>query len=128
MDDTEEEFEHNDKRRVTNTLKVMGINVELTKIERIGTFTKERKDHEGYRPIKVHLESKEVKIKVLKKLKKLKNVDFRITENLTKQERNLVKEWSDQAKKRIKRTLTIRVLNGVSEEVVYNILNISGER
>ena len=100
MDDTEEELKQNDKRRVANTLKAMGINVEFTKIERIGIFTKEREDHERYRPIKVHLESKEAKIKVLKNLKKLKSVDLRITEDLTKQERKLVKEWSDQAKKK----------------------------
>ena len=100
MDDTEEELEQNDKRRVANTLKDMGINVKVTKIERIGIFTREREDHKRYRPIKVHLESKEAKIKVLKNLKKLKSVDFRITEDLTKQERKLVKEWSDQAKKK----------------------------
>ena len=100
MDDTEEELEQNDKRRVANTLKDMGINVKVTKIERIGIFTKEREDHERYRPIKVHLESKEAKIKVLKNLKKLKSVDLCITEDLTKQERKLVKEWSDQAKKK----------------------------
>ena len=100
IEDAKEKLEQDDKRTVTNTFKSMGLNISVVKVERIGVFTKEREENQRYRPIKVHLESKEAKIKVLQNLKKLKEFDLRITEDLTVQERKLVKEWSDLAKKR----------------------------
>ena len=50
------------------------------------------------RPLKVSLESVEVKSQFLQNLTRLKGQFIKITEDLTRQERILVKEWQDKAK------------------------------
>ena len=72
----------------------------ILNIQRIGVFTKERESKEQYRPLKICLESEEIKIQVLNNLTKLKGLFIKVTEDLTKQERLLVKEWQQKAQER----------------------------
>jgi len=62
-------------------------------------FTQDRASKEKYRPLKVSLETVEVKSKFLRNLTRLKGLFIKITEDLTTQERLLVKKWQDKAKK-----------------------------
>ena len=63
-------------------------------------MTKEREEKEKYRPLKVCLENEETKLKILQNLRKLKRYYIRITEDLTKNERDLIKEWNMRANER----------------------------
>ena len=81
----------------------------------IGVFTKERESKEQYRPLKICLESEEIKIQVLNNLTKLKGLFIKVTEDLTKQERLLVKKWQQKAQERNKKNKT-NCINGVSGE------------
>ena len=53
---------------------------------------------ERYQALKVSLKSVEVKSQFLQNLTRLKGQFIKITEDLTSQERILVKEWQDKAK------------------------------
>ena len=78
----------------------MGLSSRSVQIQRIGVFTQDRASKEKYRPLKVSLESVEVKSEFLRNLTRLKGLFIKITEDLTTQERLLVKKWQDKAKKK----------------------------
>ena len=81
----------------------LGLKSRAVNVQRIGEFTKERESKEQYRPLKICLESEEIKIQVLNNLTKLKGLFIKVTEDLTKQERLLVKEWKQKAQERNER-------------------------
>ena len=81
-------------------MEQMGIRSRPIRIQRIGIFTQDRASKERYRPLKVSLESVEVKSQFLQNLTRLKGQFIKITEDPTKRERNLVKEWQDKARKK----------------------------
>ena len=63
------------------------------RIKQIGVFKQDGALKERYRPLKVSLVNVEVKLK----LDKVGRYFIKITKDLTKQERILVKEWQDKA-------------------------------
>ena len=65
----------------------------LIRIKKIGVFTQDGALKERYRPLKFSL----VSVKVKSQLDKAGKYFIKITEDLTKQERILVKEWQDKA-------------------------------
>ena len=98
MDTDPKELENEDHKYVENVImKTMGLTSRPIRLHRIGVFTHERAVKERYRPLKVSLESVEVKSQFLQNLSRLKGQFIKITEDLTKQERILVKEWQDKA-------------------------------
>ena len=105
-DHTKESLEKEDKEYMErNVLRRLGLStVEVVKTERIGTFTEEREEKNQYRPLKVTFQNEEDKNNVLKAFCKRNYLDFDIsvTEDLSKTERNLVKEWSQKAKEKNK--------------------------
>ena len=95
------ELEYEDRKYVENVImEPMGIRSRPTQIQRIGLLTQDRASKERYRPLKVSLESVEVKSQFLRNLTRLKGQFIKITEDLTKQERFLVREWQDKANKK----------------------------
>lgn len=105
MDEIKEEQEESDKNYVEAIIMKdrLGLDIKVVKAERIGVFTKEREENERYRPLKIRLQTEEMKMNVLKNLKKLKGItclNLRITEDLTKKERLLIKEWHKKAEKK----------------------------
>ena len=101
MDMDPKELEYEDRKYVENiVMEQMGIRSTPTRIQRIGIFTQDRASKESYRPLKVSLESFEVKSQFLRSLTRLKGQFIKITEDLTKQERILVREWQDKASKK----------------------------
>ena len=103
-DDTKESLEKEDKKYMEkNVLRRLGLSaVEVVKTERIGTFTEEREKNNQYRPLKVTFQNKEDKNNVLKALCKRNYFDIGVTEDLSKTERNMVKEWYQKAKEKNK--------------------------
>ena len=73
-------------------MKPMVFTLRPIRLHQIGLFTHEKALKEKYRPLKVSLESVEVKSQFLQNLLRLKGQFIKITEDLTKQERILVKE------------------------------------
>jgi len=101
MDMDPKELEYEDRKYVENVImEPMGIRSRPTRIQRIGILTQDRASKERYRPLKVSLESVEVKSQFLRNLTRLKGQFIKITEDLTKQERILVREWQDKASKK----------------------------
>ena len=78
-------------------MRDMGIKVNILKIERLGKFTREKEAKGQYRPLKINLESEEMKIQVLQNLTKLKGLHIKITEDLTREERRIMKKWRKDA-------------------------------
>ena len=68
---TKEELEQDDKDYVECRMKDMGIKVNIREIERLGQFSREKETKGQYRPIKINLESEEMKLQVLRNLTKL---------------------------------------------------------
>ena len=98
MDTDPKELENEDHKYVENVImKPMGITSRPIRLHRFGAFTHERTLKERYRPLKDSLERVEVKSQFLQNLSRLKGQFIKITEDLTKQERILVKEWQDKA-------------------------------
>ena len=88
MEETKEELERDDKDFIENmVIKKIELQVDIINVERIGEFSKEREEKERYRSIKILLKNVEMKMKILQNLKKLKGFNIRITEDLTKRER-----------------------------------------
>ena len=72
--------------------------MKIKKVQRIGTFTKERQEKKNYRPIKITMENERMKKEVLRNLKRLKDIpNIKVTEDLTRKERDEVKEWQSKA-------------------------------
>ena len=85
------ELEYEDCNYVENVvMEQMGIRSRPIRIQPIGIFTQDRASKERYRPLKVSLESVEVKSQFLQNLTRLKGQFIKITEDLTKRERILV--------------------------------------
>ena len=102
------ELKIEDQKYIKNVIMSrLGLKSEAINIHRIGVFTKERESKEQYQPLKICLESEEIKIQVLNNLTKLKGLFIKVTEDLTKQERLLVKEWQQDPGKKRKRTKQI---------------------
>ena len=77
--------------------------MKIKKVQRIGTFTKERQEKKNYRPIKITMENESMKKEVLRNLKRLKDIpNIKVTEDLTRKERDEVKEWQSKAEKKNK--------------------------
>jgi len=75
--------------------------IKVIKSERIGTLTLEKEEKEQYRPLKLTFQSEEDKEKVLKGICNSKRrFEFKATDDLSKNERNLVREWCQKAKER----------------------------
>ena len=92
MDTDPKELENEDHKYVENVImKPMGITSRPIRLHRFGAFTHERTLKERYRPLKVSLQ---IKSQFLQNLSRLKGQFIKITEDLTKQERILVKELS----------------------------------
>ena len=74
-------------------------NVRIAECERIGKFTKEKENENKFRPVKVRFENVGDKNEVLKSLTKIKGTRhvYRVTEDLTRNERNKIKEWCKKA-------------------------------
>ncbi|MEO0684650.1 MAG: hypothetical protein AAFY76_06270 [Cyanobacteria bacterium J06649_11] len=101
MDMDPKELKYEDRKYVENVImEPMGIRSRPTQIQRIGIFTQDRASKERYRPLKVSLESVEVKSQFLRNLTRLKGQFIKITEDFTKQERISVREWQDKASKK----------------------------
>ena len=74
--------------------------IKVIKSERIGTLTLEKEEKEQYRPLKLTFQSEEDKEKVLKGIcNSRRRFDFKATD-LSKNERNLLREWCQKAKER----------------------------
>ena len=98
MDTDPRKKENKDHEYVENIImKPIGLTSRPIRLHRIGVFTHERALKERYRPLKDSLESFEVKSQFLQNLLRLKGRFIKITEDITKQERILVKEWQDKA-------------------------------
>ena len=101
MNDDPKELEYEDRKYIENVImNPMGLSSKPIQIQRIGVFTQDRASKEKYRPLKVSLESVEVKSEFLRNLTRLKGLFIKITEDLTTQERLSVKKWQDKAKKK----------------------------
>jgi len=101
-DETEEETKIEDEEFIHD--KIIGQrlhlrNIKITETQRIGKFTKEREDKARYRPIKVTFTNEEDKNTVLQAITKEKGFPYRVTEDLTKNERQIIKEWCKEAEK-----------------------------
>ena len=111
MDTDAKELENKDY--VENVImKPMGLASRPLRLHRVGVFTYERALKERYRPLKVSLQ---IKSQFLQNLSRLKGQFIKITEDLTKQERILVKEWQDKANNKNEKNTT-RDTNGVLGE------------
>ena len=103
MKNDQEKLLKEDKQYVENVMRWgMGLIANTVKVERIGVFTREKEEKERYRPLKIHLPSKEIKNQVLQNLTKLKGYHIKITEDLTKNERSLIKEWNQRVEEKNK--------------------------
>ena len=94
---TKEEIDHDDKDYVECRMKDMEIKVNILKIERLGQFTREKEVKQQYRPLKINLENEEMKMQVLQNLTKLKGLNIKITEDLTREERRTMEKWRKYA-------------------------------
>ena len=65
-----------------------------------GLVSSQKKERRTNRPIKVRFQNENDKIKVLKRLHKLHLFRIRITEDLSKHERELVKTWWKKAEEK----------------------------
>lgn len=102
LEETEEEQKAGDEKFLSN--KVLRAQMRLPDIkivttERIGVLTQEREANRRYRPLKVIFKREEDKMMVIKSLNKLSG-PYRVTEDLSKMERNIIKEWNEDANKR----------------------------
>ena len=90
------ELEYKDGIYVENVIMdPMGIRSRPKQIQRIGISKQERASKERYRPLKVSLKGVEAKSQFLRNLTRLEG--FKITKDLTKQAKILVREWQDKA-------------------------------
>lgn len=101
LEDSKETTEKDDNTHLEEyvfplILRLKGIKV--MKTERIGTFTPEKDKNEDYRPLKVTFQNEDDKEKVLKTICKRGCMKYRVTEDLSKNERDLVKEWCRKAR------------------------------
>ena len=107
MDTDPRKKENKDHEYVENIImKPIGLTSRPIRLHRIGVFTHERALKERYRPLKVSLESVQVKSQFLQNLSRLKGRFIKITEDLTKRERILVKEWQDKANNKNEKNTT----------------------
>ena len=84
---TKEKLEQGGKDYVEYRIKEIRVKVNICEIKRLGQFSREKETKGQYRPIKINLESEEMKLQVLRNLTKLKGFHIKITEDLTKEER-----------------------------------------
>ena len=78
----------------------MGLDIKLASTNRIHILTEEREENGKYRPLKTRFHTIEERNKVLQNLHKLRSFNIfniRITEDLTKTERDLIKSWWKKA-------------------------------
>lgn len=80
-----------------DVLQQIGVDIKVASFERIGVLTEENERKEKYRPLRIRLETENEKIKILKSLHKFWNPFISITEDLTRRERELIKEWRRKA-------------------------------
>ena len=69
---TKEELEQDDKDYVECRMKDMGVKV--NEIERLGQFSRKKETKGQYRPIKINLESEEMKLQVFRDATKQRNL------------------------------------------------------
>ena len=75
------------------------MNLKIKKTQRIGLFTKERQEKNNYRPIKITMLNEGMKTQMLQNLKKLSGItNIKVTKDLTRKERNKMKEWQENVK------------------------------
>ena len=101
LEDSKEATDKDDKVHLEEyvfPLKLGLRGIKVMKTERIGTFTPEKDKNEDYRPLKVTFQNEDDKEKVLKAICKRGCMKYRITEDLSKNERDLVKEWCRKAR------------------------------
>ena len=94
---TKEGLEQDDKDYVESRMKDMRVKLNIREIQRLGQFSREKGTKGQYRPIKINLESEEMKLQVLRNLTKLKGFHIKITEDLTKEERRIMEKWRKNA-------------------------------
>lgn len=97
--DTTEEIKRLDKNYVQKILDHIGVKSKPVYISRLGTGTSK------HRPLKIGMKSKIDKDHVMKNLKKLKGTEnefgnISITDDHSKEERQMLKNWRDNAKKK----------------------------
>ena len=119
-EDTKEIADKNDieyiEEHVISKLNIGEIKV--VKSERIGTLTPEKEEKEQYRPLKLTFQSEEDKEKVLKGIcNSRRRFEFKATDDLSKNERDLVREWCQKAKKQ-----NHICFKGHSNEAIFLIL------
>lgn len=93
-----------------NMFKDLGVSISKKRIERIGTFQKEKS-----RPLKLSFTSEEDKKSIMANLKNLKGIDkyrkMSVIDDYTRAERILIKKWADKAKK----------LNAEQNDVIWRV-------
>ena len=93
-----------------NMFKDLGVSISKKRIERIGTFQKEKS-----RPLKLSFTSEEDKKSIMANLKNLKGIEkyrkMSVTDDYTRAERILIKTWADKAKK----------LNAEQNDVIWRV-------
>ena len=103
-DETLEEQRTGDKDYVEETIKCkMGFDIDIVTTERIGARKDEIIANERWRPIKVTLKSEEEKKRIMASVYKLDKWDFRITDDFSKKEREIIKEWHQKAKEKTRK-------------------------
>jgi len=100
--ENEEEQRVGDKDFIERTLKQqMGFDVTIIKVERIGARKDEMYTNERWRPLKVILKSEEERIRILASAHKLnKDDDFRVSDDFSRKEREIIKQWHRKAKEK----------------------------
>jgi len=103
-DETLEEQRTGDKDYVEETIKCkMGFDIDVVATERIGARKDEIIANERWRPIKVTLKSEEEKKRIMASVYKLDKWDIRITDDFSKKEREIIKEWHQKAKEKTRK-------------------------
>ena len=90
------ELKYEDRKYVENIImNEKGIRLRPTWIQWIWICTKDKASKERNKPLKVSLDSVEVKLQFLRNLTMLKGQFIKITEDITKQKIVLVREWQE---------------------------------
>ena len=103
-DNTKESQEKRDKQYLEKCVfRQLGVGfIKIQKTERIGTFTEERQAKEQYRPLKITFHNEDDKSTVLEAFCNGNYFVMSVTEDLSRSERDLVKEWCCKAKEKNK--------------------------
>ena len=100
-EETKEEQRKGDMDYVEEVIKNrMGLKVKIIAVERIGIRNNEMFQTKRWRPCKITLVNEEQKNQIMASVHKLGKLDFRVTDDFSKKERETIKEWHKKAKEK----------------------------